>query len=91
LDYLFEFIKTKNTESKPIFFNSVVYKKHTYILEESQKLELAKLCADSGLTVVIYDDEKVINELKRNYGSVFTYVGSNSDVSDYFNVDKYIS
>jgi UDPglucose 6-dehydrogenase len=90
LDYLFEFIKTKNTDSKPVFFNSVVYKKNTYILEESQKLELAKLCADSGLTVAIYDDEKVINELKTNYGSTFIYADSNFDASEYFNVDNYI-
>ena len=91
LDYLFDFIKAKNTESKPVFFNSVVYKKNTYILEESQKLELAKLCADSGVTVIIYDDEKVLTELRNKYDSKFTYIDSVIDVSQYFEVDKYVS
>jgi len=91
LHYLFEFIKSKNTESKPVFFNSIVYKKNTYILEESQKLELAILCADCGLSVVIYDDMKVINELKEKYENKFTYVDNTYNVLEYFNVNEYIS
>lgn len=91
LDYLFDFIKSKNTESKPVFFNSVVYKKNTYIIEESQKLELAILCANSGLNVVIYDDQKVIDELRNKYENKFTYVDNTYNILQYFDVNQYIS
>ena len=55
LEYLFNYIVSKNIENKPVFFNSVVYKKNTYILEESQKLELALVFAKKQIEVFIYD------------------------------------
>jgi nucleotide sugar dehydrogenase len=92
LQYLFEYILSKNVDNKPLFFNSVVYKKNTYILEESQQLELALVCANSGHTVVIYDDLKIINELKNKYGDKLIYlehlIGNESTL--YFNVNEYI-
>jgi len=92
LEYLFEYITSKNVENKPLLFNSVVYKQGTHILEESQKLELANLCADSGVSVFIHDDMKVLTELKERYGNKFTYLEQLFDISSlYFNINQYIS
>lgn len=92
LQYLFEYIVSKNVDNKSIFFNSVVYKKNTYILEESQQLELALTCANSGLPVVVYDDIKIIDELKNKYGDKLIYLESliGNESSIYFNVNEYI-
>jgi nucleotide sugar dehydrogenase len=88
LTQLFDYIQLKNTDNKPLLFNSIVYKEGTHILEESQKLELALLCANSGLSVYIYDQAAVVQELKEKYGTKFKYLDSVSD--ELFDVNSYV-
>lgn len=93
LTYLFDYIVSENKDNKPLFFNSVVYKKNTYMLEESQTLELALVCQSYGLEVIIHDSAPVLKELETKYGDMFTYVerlvGNESTV--YFDVNNYVS
>ena len=91
--YLFDYIVSKNTENKPLFFNSIVYKENTCILEESQKLELANICVNSGYTVIIYDDKKVIMELIQKYQNKFSYLYTLTGNEEllYFNINSYIN
>ena len=89
LTELYEYIQLKNTDKKPLLFNSVVYKEGTHILEESQKLELAILCADSGLSVNIYDSETVVRQLKAKFGDKFNYLSALQ--GEYFDVNSYIA
>jgi len=93
LENLFYYIKKINSENKPIFFNSIVYKKNTYILEESQKLELALLCVKNHLEVIIHDDEKVLNELQTKYKNDFVYLFTlvGNEMTIYFDINQYIS
>jgi UDPglucose 6-dehydrogenase len=74
LTQLFEYIQLKNIDKKPLLFNSIVYKEGTYILEESQKLELAILCANEGLSVYIHDQELIIEQLKEKFCDKFNYI-----------------
>lgn len=89
---LVDYIKSINTDNKPLFFNSVVYKKNTTILEESQQLELAKEAVKSGMKVYIHDTESVLRSLESLYGDKFFYIyqlsGNESDV--YLDLNKYI-
>lgn len=93
LQNILEYITTKNVEKRPIFFDSIVYKKGTHILEESQKLELALLCAENGNRVLIHDDKYVIKQLMDRYGDKFTYLHTlnEAEISLYFNINTYIS
>lgn len=86
---LFDNIQLNNKDKKPLLFNSIVYKEGTHILEESQKLELALLCADRGLSVNIYDSEPVIRQLKAKFGDKFNYLSSTE--GEYFDVNSYIA
>ena len=88
LTQLFDYIKLNNKDEKPLLFNSVVYKEGTHILEESQKLELALLCAGAGLSVNIYDSEAVIMQLKVKFGDKFNYLSTIQ--GEYFHVNSYI-
>ena len=93
LKYLLDYIVSLNKDNRPILFNSVVYKEGTNILEESQKLELALLCRNTGLDVSIYDNPIIINQLKSIYGGTFKYLDQLTDeqIKGYFNVDAYIN
>ncbi len=57
-------------------FEDVCYKSRcpVPIIEESQKLAVAKLIAESGKTVVIIDRSDVIQQVRAEYGEVFQYV-----------------
>ena len=89
LKNLLDYIVSINTEKKPLFFNGVVYKKNTTILEESQQLELAKEAVKLGMKVVIHDSESVLKSLESLYGDKFTYlyelVGTESSMYLYLN------
>jgi nucleotide sugar dehydrogenase len=89
LAQLFDYIQLKNKDKKPLLFNSVVYKQGTHILEESQKLELAILCAQAGLSVNIYDSEPVLIQLKAKFGAKFNYLYTLE--GEYFDVNSYIA
>ena len=93
LSYLFSYIVSKNKDNKPIFFNSVVYKKNTYMIEESQALELALVCQNRGLEVIIHDSMLVLKELQTKYGSTFTYIDHlvGNEYMIYFDINSYIS
>ena len=57
-------------------FKDVAYKENcpVNIIEESQKLEVAKRIAKAGKKVVIKDRAAIIEEVKLEYGSLFTYI-----------------
>ncbi|MBK8659429.1 MAG: UDP-glucose/GDP-mannose dehydrogenase family protein [Bacteroidetes bacterium] len=56
-----------------IVFDEVVYKPGTVILEEAQPLELAKRLVKSGRKVLIKEKVAIIEELTKQYGSLFQY------------------
>lgn len=92
LERLVTYVKQKNVDNKPVFFDGVVYKKNTTILEESQQLELAKACAKQGMTVILYDSEVVLNAVEKMFGEKFEYrytlVGD--EQSKFFDLNTYI-
>jgi UDPglucose 6-dehydrogenase len=92
LSQLFEYIQLKNTDKKPVLFNSIVYKEGTNILEESQKLELAILCVNSGISVTIHESSTILENLMSKYGNIFIYIDTLKGliISDYFCIDSYI-
>jgi UDPglucose 6-dehydrogenase len=90
---LVEYVKEKNLTKRPVFFNGVVYKKNTTILEESQQLELAKLCAKEGMYVILHDSEVVLNALEKVYGEKFEYRYKleGNEEEKYFDLNKYVN
>jgi nucleotide sugar dehydrogenase len=92
LKNLLDYIVSINTEKKPIFFNGVVYKKNTTILEESQQLELAKEAVKLGMKVIIHDSEGVVKSLESLYGDRFTYLYelTGNESTQYLDLNKYI-
>jgi nucleotide sugar dehydrogenase len=90
LERLVDIVKILNKENNPLFFDSVVYKKGTNILEESQKLALAKQCVASGMRVFVHDTLTVIHSLKTSYPNIFEYMDSVPQENEYFHVNKYI-
>ena len=92
LKNLLDYIVSINTEKKPLFFNGVVYKKNTKIIEESQQLELAKEAVKVGMKVVIHDSESVIKSLESLYGDKFTYLYemSGNEKTLYLDLNTYI-
>ncbi len=73
LNFQFEHYMGTYKENETIVFEEVVYKKGTVILEESQQLALALKLAHAGRKVLVREKETVIEELKKNYGSLFSY------------------
>ena len=93
LDRLVQYVAEKNTEYNPVFFDGVVYKKNTIILEESQQFELAKACAKKGMKVVLHDTAYILDTIKSEFGALFEYKAElNTDESkEYFEINMYIS
>lgn len=60
---------------KEYMFENVCYKENSRIplIEESAKLKIAKGLVKSGNTVIIYDYEDIIMEVKKEYGNMFEY------------------
>ena len=83
---LLELIKMKNNDHKPILIDGVVYKKNTYILEESQQLELANLLVDSGYKVIVCEKLFVIEELKKRFPGKFEYIDQICDKDGWFDL-----
>lgn len=56
-------------------FENVCYKENSRIplIEESAKLKIAKWLVKFGNTVIIYDYEDIIMEVKKEYGNMFEY------------------
>ena len=64
------------TEKKDEYIiENVCYKEKSGIplIEESAKLKIAKYLVDKGKKVTIYDTKETINEVKKEYGNIFSY------------------
>ena len=64
-----------NNDNFNIVFEDVTYKDNcpVPIIEESQKLEVAKLLAKRGRKVIIKDRKEIIDAVKLEYGNMFEY------------------
>lgn len=92
IQYLKSFVVEKNVDNLPYLFDSVVYKKNTLILEESQKLALAKLLAESGYSVTIVEQSCLHISIKDIIKAPITVLNeANMDTSMYFMVNNYIN
>ena len=56
-----------------MLFEGVSYKKGTDILDESQQLMFATSLAKNGYKVVINDNDNVVKQLTKKFGSLFAY------------------
>lgn len=66
----------KNCDIKiPLIFENVTYKENCSvpIIEESQKLVIAKALALKGYQIVIYDNPEIVEEVRKEYGNIFSY------------------
>lgn len=72
-EYMAEKLLAKNKEE--YLFEDVSYKPNSpvKILQESQKLAVAKIIADTGKKVIIVDSGDVIAELQEKFGNCFVY------------------
>ena len=66
----------KYDKNEQIIFSDVSYKVGTNIIEESQKLALAVKLAELGYNITIRDKRSVVNQVKKVYNNMFTYVES---------------
>lgn len=64
-------------EAKTRTFDCVSYKPESTILTESQQLALAVKLANQGVGVTIKERSSVIEQLKKEYGELFTYIVRN--------------
>ena len=62
-----------NNDDEEVVMNTVTYKPGTDILEESQQLAFAVAVAKAGRSVKIVETKPVIDEIKKQYGDLFTY------------------
>ena len=55
---------------------NVCYKEDSKIpiIEESAKLQIAKKLVENGKKVTIKDEIQLINEVKKEYGNLFSYI-----------------
>lgn len=92
LDRLVEYVVSQNDKNKPFFFDGVVYKKNTTILEESQQFELAKKLSQKNHEVVIHDTPYILKTIEEQYGTQFKYATSltGSEEQDYFCLNAYV-
>ena len=65
----------KNSEKEEFEFTDVCYKENSKIpiIEESAILKIAENIAKMGKKVVIKDEIQLIDEVKKEYGNLFTY------------------
>lgn len=73
LDFQFEQYMNTYKANEPILFDGITYKRGSEILEESQPLKLALKLAAAGRSVVIRDSSRVIEQLRKEHGNIFTY------------------
>ena len=64
----------KNQEE--YLFENICYKENSKIpiIEEGAKLKIAKKLVEAGKKVTIKDEKQLINEVKKEYGNIFTYL-----------------
>ncbi|MBE15874.1 MAG: hypothetical protein CL867_06460 [Cytophagaceae bacterium] len=73
LDFQFEEFMRHHAIDEQVVFEDLAYKKHSDIIEESQKLALATRVAQAGYDVILRDNKEVLSQIKALYGSLFTY------------------
>ena len=61
------------SKKETVKISGLAYKAGTNILEESQKLEFAVRLAQLGYRVELEDNELVLEEIKAQYGGLFSY------------------
>jgi nucleotide sugar dehydrogenase len=73
---IFQAKQLLNENKDEYVFENVCYKNNSEIplIEESAKLKIAKYVADNNKKVVIKDNKETIDEVKKEYGSIFTYL-----------------
>jgi len=70
---------SKNPKDKELVFDYITYKPESTLLVESQQLEYAVGLAREGYKVRIRERKEVIEELKKDYGNLFTYEEREND------------
>lgn len=89
---LADYLVSKNTNNLPYYFDSIVYKRGTSILEESQQLLLATTLADRGARVYVYDIEEVRNNLENTHNKLFSLCAAPiTDTESYFVVSRFVN
>jgi nucleotide sugar dehydrogenase len=73
LMYQVESFLKSNQSNEDVIFESITYKPESALLIESQQLKFAVLLAQNGVKVTIKERSSVIEELKNEYGELFTY------------------
>ena len=73
LEFQFENYLKQYAHGEIIRFDEVTYKKGSYILEESQQLALAVKLAKAGRKVLIREKQKIVDDLKKEFGHLFAY------------------
>ncbi len=63
IDEVIKYIVEQNKDGKPFYFDSIVYKKGTMLLEESQQLLLARKLVERGYKVIVHDIPEVLKLL----------------------------
>ena len=64
--FLFDYVVSRNYKNLPYYFDYIVYKKGTGILEESQQYRLCIDLLDNGKEVYINDGDLVIGRIKND-------------------------
>lgn len=65
---------TLKLNQEEITIKSVTYKPNSFILEESQQLKYAFELTERGISVIIEENEFIVNKLKDLYGNRFKYI-----------------
>jgi UDPglucose 6-dehydrogenase len=87
-----DYVIAKNTAGLPYYFDSVVYKRGTTILEESQQLLLAANLAARGAAVFIHDLPEVRAQLEKTHPGTFRLLNAPLvDTASYFGVSQFIN
>ncbi len=91
IDELINYLINLNVENKPFYFDSIVYKKGTMLLEESQQLLLARKLAERGYKVIVHDIPEVLKMLSADT-LLFEFAEKSLNQSDslIFNLSTYI-
>jgi len=86
-----DYVIAQNSRQLPFYFDSIVYKKGTTILEESQQLLLATTLAARGLSVVVHDLPEVLAALAVSATAFQLLECAPADLTTYFNVMDYVN
>lgn len=75
----FQFNQLLSEGKDEYVFTDICYKEDSKIpiIEESAKLKIAKKLVSAGKKVVIKDEIQLINEVKKEYGTIYTYLNTN--------------